>query len=172
MDISRYSALETLRDGRTVEIRALEPADRAGLLTAVANMSDGARYRRFFAPKRTFSEKEIEYFLNVDFVRHVAVVAVIEGVIVGGGRYIADAPGRAEIAFAVDDDHQGLGIASALMRHLVRIAGAGGVQQFTAEVLPDNAPMLKVFQRCGLSMNVRRAPDVLHVTLDLPTAAP
>jgi len=58
MDASRYSVLETLRDGRKVEIRALEPEDRAGLLAAVAGMSDEARYRRFFAPKRAFSEKE------------------------------------------------------------------------------------------------------------------
>jgi GNAT superfamily N-acetyltransferase len=172
MDISRYSALEALRDGRRVEIRALKPADRDGLLAAVANMSDDARYRRFFAPKRAFSEKEIEYFLNVDFVSHVALVSAIEGAIVGGGRYIVTQPGQAEVAFAVDDDHQGLGIASALMRHLARIAGAGGVQELTAEVLPDNAPMLKVFERCGLAMKVRRAPDVLHITLDLSTVSP
>jgi len=171
MDASQYAVIETLRDGRSVEIRALRPEDRAGLLAAVENMSDDARYRRFFAPKRAFSEKEIEYFLNVDFVHHVALVAAIDGVIVGGGRYIAAEPGRAEIAFAVDNAHQGLGIASVLMRHLVRIADAGGVRQLIAEVLPDNAPMLKVFERCGLAMTVRRAPDVLHIVLDLSTAA-
>ena len=168
MDASRYSVVETLRGGRRAEIRALAPSDRAGLLAAVDNMSEDARYRRFFAPKRGFSEKEIEYFLNVDFVRHVALVAVIDGVIVGGARYIESEPGRAEVAFAVDDAHQGLGIASALMRHLVRLAGAGGVRQLIAEVLPENAPMLRVFARCGLATNVRREPDVLHITLDLP----
>jgi GNAT superfamily N-acetyltransferase len=168
MDASQYAVIEALRDGRKVEIRALKPDDREGLLAAVANMSDDARYRRFFAPKRAFSEREIEYFLNVDFVRHVALVAALDGAIVGGGRYIATEQGQAEVAFAVDDPHQGLGIASALMRHLVRIAGAGHVRQFTAEVLPDNASMLKVFERCGLTMTVRRAPDVLHITLDLP----
>lgn len=170
MDASRYAVIETLRDGRKVAIRALEPEDRAGLLAAVENMSDDARYRRFFAPKRAFSEKEIEYFLNVDFVHHVALVAEMDGAIVGGGRYIATEPGVAEVAFAVDDSHQSLGIASALMRHLVRIAGAGGVRQLVAEILPENAPMLKVFERCGLATKVRRAPDVLHVTLDLPGA--
>ena len=167
MDVSRYSIPETLRDGRKVEIRALKPEDRAGLLAAVANMSEDARYRRFFAPKRAFSKKELDYYLNVDFVRHVALVAVLDGEIVGGGRYIASEPGRAEVACAVDDEHQGCGIASALMRYLVRIADAGGVRQLTAEVLPGNASMLKVFERCGLAMTVRRSPDVLHITLDL-----
>ena len=104
MNAADYSAVESLRDGRRVEIRALRPTDRAGLLDAVAQMSEEARYRRFFAPKRTFSEKEIEFYLNVDFVGHVALVAVLEEggrqVIAGGGRYIVSAPGRAEVAFA------------------------------------------------------------------------
>lgn len=174
MDASHYSVAETLRGGRRAEIRALAPGDRAGLLAAVGNMSDAARYRRFFAPKRAFSEKEVDYFLNVDFVRHVALVAVLDGAIVGGGRYIESEPGRAEVAFAVDDDHQGLGIASALMRHLAAIAREAGLRELVAEVLPDNAPMLKVFERSGLGMAMRHDPDVVHVRLDLArrSAAP
>jgi GNAT superfamily N-acetyltransferase len=171
VDASKYSAFETLRDGRRVEIRALKPADRAGLLEAVAQMSEEARYRRFFAPKRSFSEKEIEYYLNVDFVRHVALVAVVDEaagpVIAGGGRFIESEPGRAEVAFGVDDAHQGQGIASALMRHLVVIARKAGVKALIAEVLSENAPMLKVFERCGLAMTTRREGGVVHVTLDL-----
>jgi GNAT superfamily N-acetyltransferase len=171
MTPSEYSAVETLRNGRRAEIRALKPADRAGLLEAVANMSEEARYRRFFAPKRSFSEKEIEYYLNVDFVSHVALVAVVDEaagpVIAGGGRYIASEPGRAEVAFGVDDAHQGLGIASALMRHLIVIAREAGMKALIAEVLPDNAPMLKVFERSGVPVTTRRETGVVHVTLDL-----
>jgi len=166
-----YSAVERLRDGRQVEIRALRPADRDGLLASVERMSEEARYRRFFAPKRTFSEKEIDYYLNVDFVNHVALVAVLEQsgrpVIAGGGRYIGSEPGCAEVAFAVDDPHQGLGIATHVMRHLVVIAREAGIKELVAEVLPDNAPMLKVFERCGLAMTKRREPGVVHVTLAL-----
>lgn len=171
MDASAYSATETLRDGRRMEIRALKPADRAGLLDAVAHMSEEARYRRFFAPKRSFTEKEIEFYLNVDFVSHVALVAVVDEaggpVIAGGGRYIVSEAGRAEVAFSVDDAHQGQGIGSALMRHLVVIARAAGLKALIAEVLPDNAPMLKVFERCGLAITTRREAGVVHVTLAL-----
>jgi GNAT superfamily N-acetyltransferase len=167
MDASAYSAVETLRNGRRVEIRALEPTDRAGLLDAVAQMSEEARYRRFFAPKRTFSEKEIDFYLNVDFVGHVALVAVIDGAIAGGGRYIVSEPGRAEVAFSVDDAHRGLGIGSALMRHLVAIARAAGLTELNAEVLPDNAPMLAVFSRSGLPMRQTREGGVVHIALAL-----
>lgn len=135
--------------------------------------SEETRYRRFFAPKRSFSEKEIEFYLNLDldFVRHVALVAVLEEAgqpeIVGGGRYIVSEPGRAEIAFAVDDPHQGLGIATRLMRHLVAIARAAGLRELTAEVLTANAPMFKVFERCGLAATTRREGGVVHVTMAL-----
>ena len=171
MTPSEYSAVETLRNGRRAEIRALKPADRAGLLEAVAQMSEEARYRRFFAPKRSFSEKEIAYYLNVDFVSHVALVAVVDDaagpVVAGGGRYIVTAPGRAEVAFGVDDAHQGQGIGSSVMRHLVKIARAAGLTEFHAEVLPDNAPMLAVFARSGLAMRQTREDGSVHVSLGL-----
>lgn len=171
MDPSGYSVVETLRGGLRVEFRALRPADRAGMLAAVDNMSEEALYRRFFAPKGAFTEKEIDYYLNVDFVRHVALVAVVddagEPAIAGGGRYIVSGPRRAEVAFSVDDAHRGQGIGSALMRHLVAIARAAGLAELCAEVLPDNAPMLKLFERCGLAMKTRREAGVVLVSLAL-----
>src|SRR5262245_45130034 len=110
---ANYSACETLRDGRRVEIRALRPDDRAGLIAAVARSSAQSLYRRFFAVKRDFAEPEIAFFLNVDFVDHVALVAVVDEsgrrVIAGGGRYIVVEPGKAEVAFAVVDRYQGQG---------------------------------------------------------------
>jgi ribosomal protein S18 acetylase RimI-like enzyme len=87
--------------------------------------------------------------------------------IVGGGRYVVCGPGRAEAAFAVDDPHQDLGIATRLMRHLVLIARAAGIEELVAEVLPDNAPMLKVFERSGLAAKTSRDAGVVHVALAL-----
>jgi RimJ/RimL family protein N-acetyltransferase len=150
-----------------VEIRAQRVSDRALLREALVNMSEEARYRRFFAPKRSFTPKEVDFYLNIDFVSQVALVVVLDGAIVGGGRYIVSEPGRAEIAFSVDDAHQGQGIASALMRHLVAIARDAGLKELVAEVLPDNASMLKVFERCGLPMQRRRDAGVVHVVLPL-----
>jgi RimJ/RimL family protein N-acetyltransferase len=137
------------------------------MLAAVGRMSPQALQRRFFAPKRGFSEREIDFFLNVDFIGHVALVAVLDGTIVGGARYVVARPGEAEVAFAIDDAHQKLGIATHLMRHLTEIARAAGLAAFVAEVLPENLPMLKVFERCGLAMKTRRERGVVHVTLAL-----
>jgi len=171
MEAAKYSAVELLRDGRRLEIRALKPDDRAGLAAAVGRASGQTLYRRFFGLKREFSEQEIAFFVNVDFVSHVALVAVVEEagrpVIVGGARYVVVQPGKAEVAFAVVDQYQGQGIGAALMRHLAAIAREAGLEELVAEVLPDNTPMLKVFEKSGLRLTTRREPGVVHVALQL-----
>ena len=166
-----YSAVEVLRDKRRVEIRALRPDDRADLLAAVGRTSEQSLYRRFFAMKGSFTEPEIAFFLNIDFVNHVALVAVLEDLgrprIVGGGRYIVVQPGRAEVAFVVVDECQGQGIGSALLRHLAILARGAGIDELIAEVLPDNTSMLKVFEKSGFRLSTRRESQVVHVTLHL-----
>ena len=103
MTPATYSACEKLRDGRPIEIRALRPDDKADMLAAIDRTAVESLRRRFFVSKRGFSEKEKDFFLNVDFVNHVALVAAIDEdgqrTIVGGGRYIVTEPGKAEVAF-------------------------------------------------------------------------
>jgi RimJ/RimL family protein N-acetyltransferase len=88
-------------------------------------------------------------------------------VIVGGGRYIVVQPDRAEVAFAIVDEHQGKGIGTALMRHLAGIACASGLNELIAEVLPENTPMLKVFEKSGFRVSTTREAGVVHVSQDL-----
>jgi RimJ/RimL family protein N-acetyltransferase len=170
-EVPSFSAKEALRDGRCVEIRALRPEDRTGLGEAVGRSTAESLHRRFFAVRRSFTEQEVAFFLNVDFINHVALVAVVEEdgrpAIVGGGRYIVVQPGRAEIAFGVVDQYQGQGLGAALMRHLTAIARGAGLKELVAEVLPANTSMLKVFERSGLYMTTKREPGVVHVTLQL-----
>ena len=87
--------------------------------------------------------------------------------IVGGGRYIVVEPEKAEVAFAVVDQYQGQGIGAALLHHLAAIARSAGLQELIAEVLSDNTPMLKVFEKGGFGLGMKREPGVVHVTLRL-----
>ena len=166
-----YAAVELLRDGRRLEIRALRPDDQAELLAAVDRTSAQSLYRRFFGVKRHFTDKEVDFFVNVDFVSHVALVAVVaedgQPRIVGGGRYVVVESGKAELAFAVIDDYQGQSIGQLLMRHLIAIARNAGLVELVADVLPSNSAMLKVFQKSGLPVNTRRADGIMHVSLRL-----
>jgi RimJ/RimL family protein N-acetyltransferase len=170
-NIAAYSAVETLADGQQIEIRAFRPEDRPAFVAAADQVGPRSRYLRFFTLKREFSEKEREFFLNVDFDKHVALVAIAEEAgqkpIVGAGRYVQVAPGKAEVAFTVIDRYQGRGIGAALVRHLVIVARNAGLHELIAEVLPENKSMLRLFQKSGVPVRVASDPDVVHVTLQL-----
>ncbi len=171
MDAANYRATDRLRDGLPVEIRALKPEDTPQLLAALPRTTDRSLYRRFFGVKRYFSDQEIDRFVNLDFVNDVALVAIVEEngkpTIIGGVRYALIKQGKAEVAFSIIDEYQGRGIGSALLRHLTGPARKAGLQEFVAEVLPENIPMLKVFEKSGLPCAMKREPDVVHVTLQL-----
>ena len=171
LEATKYSAIERLRDGRRVQIRALRPEDQTEMLAALDRTSAQSLYRRFFGAKRHFSEKELAFFLNVDFTSHVALVATIEeegrARIIAGGRYVIQKAGVAEVAFVVVDEYQGQGLGSVLLRHLAAIARDAGLREFVAEVLPENISMLKVFEKSGLKPATRRETDTVHVTLRL-----
>jgi GNAT superfamily N-acetyltransferase len=166
-----YSARETLRDGRPIEIRALKPDDEADMLVAIDRTAAESRRRRFFVSKRGFSEQEKAFFLNVDFVNHVALVATIdEGgrrTIIGGGRYVVTGPGKAEVAFVVIDAYQGQGIGAMLTRHLASLARAAGLNELAADVLPENTAMRKVLGKFGFQAGRSHDPQVIHMTLPL-----
>lgn len=170
-DPANYSATERLRDGREVQIRALRPDDKDDMLAAIARTGTQSLQRRFFVVKRGFSETEIAFFMNTDYVNHVALVALAEedgrSVIVGGGRYVVTQPGQAEIAFVVIDNYQSQGLGTLLMRHLSIMARRAGVKELIAEVLPENVAMRKVFEKFGFRVQRGSDPQVLHLVLKL-----
>jgi RimJ/RimL family protein N-acetyltransferase len=125
-------------------------------MAAVGRTSTESLYRRFFAVRRHFSETEESFYLNVDFVSHVALVAVADEngqpMIIGGARYVVGEPGQAEVAFTVIDKYQGHGIGAALLRHLAMIARQAGLRELVAHVMAENRAMLRVFEKSGLKL--------------------
>ena len=170
-DVSHYSTPERLRDGTALVIRALRPKDREELTASFRRLSPRSLYRRFFGPKRSFTPKEISFFVDIDFTRHVALVAEVtergRPTIVGSSRYIVTAPGEAEIAFTVADAWQGRGIGALLLRHLALIAQSAGVHTFDADVLPENSSMLRVFEKSGMNMKRKHNTGCVHVSLQV-----
>ena len=168
---AKHSSVEVLRDGRRIEIRALSPDDRTEFLAAVSRVAPASLYRRFLGPKRSFTDKEVAFFSNVDFADHVAIIAVTKEagreVIMGGGRYIVVQSGQAEVAFTVIDQYHGLGIGTALLSNLAAIARNAGIRELIADVLPDNISMLAVFKKSGFPLTTKRELGVVHVTLRL-----
>lgn len=141
------------------------------MLAALEETSAQSLQRRFFVTKRHFSERERAFFMEPDFRNHVALVACTEeasrSMIIGGGRYVIFEPGRAEAAFVVIDAWQGRGVGGLLTCHLIAIAREAGLTELTAEVLPENAAMLRVFDKFGFKPATTREPGVIHMALKL-----
>ncbi|WP_409187588.1 GNAT family N-acetyltransferase [Bradyrhizobium sp. RDM4] len=149
----------------------MRPADETAVLDALGQTSKQSLQRRFFGIKRQFSDKERAFFMNVDFMNHVALVCEVgqpeRTMIVGGARYVVFEPGRAELAFVVIDAWQGRGIGSILMRQLREIASNAGLRELTAEVLPGNKSMLAVLGKCGFRPAGNRDPQNIRLALHL-----
>jgi nucleotide-binding universal stress UspA family protein len=158
-----------LRDGSQVEIRPVEPDDRAALAAGFERLSPESRYRRFFGPMPHLSERFLDYLTQIDHCDHEALVAVEPGTGdgVGVARYVRTEPDVAEPAIAVIDDWQGRGVASALLDRLADRAREEGVARFEAPVLATNQDAIAVLERLGRTTRRRDGREVL-LTIDLP----
>jgi RimJ/RimL family protein N-acetyltransferase len=174
-DAAKYDKTETLKNGTAVTIRAITPADKDRLSEAFHNLEAESVYTRFFHHKKTLTEAELTAATEVDFEKVVALVATVgkgdDEVIIGAGRYVSFGDARslpsAEVAFTIEEDYQGQGLASRLLGHLVAIGREKGISRFEAEVLSENKAMLTVFERSGLPMKKAYQGGSLHVTLSL-----
>jgi GNAT superfamily N-acetyltransferase len=180
MDASTFRSEETLGDGTRVTFRAAGPGDAPRYRKAFAALDPTSIYTRFFGYRHELSEQELARLDALTFEEEAIIVATVlnegEEVIVGSGHYVSlgGRPPRrsAELAFVVEEDYQGRGIARRLLGHLATIARAAGFTHFEAEVLAGNRAMLAVFERCGFGMEQRREGTSFHVTLSLPARGP
>jgi RimJ/RimL family protein N-acetyltransferase len=178
IDSRNYIADNTLRDGTRVTIRAVRPDDRRRIEKAFGELERESVYTRFFAYKHALSEEELSSIDAMDFVNDVMLVATVERdgdeIVIASARYVgrdcADGTRAAEVAFVVEEDYQGKGLAGRLIDHLASIARKSGIVCFEADVLIDNKPMLAVFERTGLPMRKIRESGVVHVTIALTGA--
>jgi acyl-CoA synthetase (NDP forming)/RimJ/RimL family protein N-acetyltransferase len=163
-----YAADEVLRDGGSIHIRAVRPDDRERLREHFHGLSEKSIYFRFFGLKRSLNDAELTRLTNLDFIDHVALAATLRDDrcerFIGVARYIrCPDRTRAEVAFAVLDEHQGRGIGTLLLEHLSRIARAAGIVELQADVLGDNNRMLGVFAKSGYKVTRSAEAGVIHV---------
>ncbi|MBL7253699.1 bifunctional acetate--CoA ligase family protein/GNAT family N-acetyltransferase [Paractinoplanes lichenicola] len=166
MDIS---ADVLLSDGTAVHLRQIRPTDAPAIVEFHSRMSDRTRYLRYFSPYPRIPERDLERFVNVDHHDREAFVIVAGPRIMAVGRYERlgpDSP-EAEVAFVVEDAHQGRGIGSVLLEHLAEAARANGLTRFVAEVLPENAGMLRVFSDFGYQVQRKYADGVVHLSFPI-----
>jgi RimJ/RimL family protein N-acetyltransferase len=177
-EIGGFPRTETLKSGLAVTIRPLRSDDRERMAAAIRNLDRESIYLRLFSYRTELTERALDRVMTVDSPHElVLVVTTGEGAeerLVGAGRYVGSAatgaPRNAEVAFMVDREHHGQGIAGRVLKHLAAAARESGYAALTAEVLAENKAMLAVFAKSGLPMQKRRESGVVHVTLALRDA--
>ncbi|MFE1912459.1 bifunctional acetate--CoA ligase family protein/GNAT family N-acetyltransferase [Streptomyces anandii] len=169
---AHWEADVVLRDGGTARIRPITAEDADRLVSFYEQVSDESKYYRFFAPYPRLSAKDVHRFTHHDFVDRVGLAATVGGEFIATVRYDrVDADGmpasgpsdEAEVAFLVQDAHQGRGVASALLEHIAAVARERGIRRFTAEVLPGNTKMIKVFTDAGYTQKRSFEDGVVHL---------
>lgn len=174
VDVPIYpKALEqraTDRRGEALVIRPIRATDERMVHDLFYRLSADTVHQRFFALRKFMPHSNLQTMCTIDYDREMTLVAVVgrEGKerVVGLAGYCTCPDGFAEASFVVEDEFQGRGIGTLLMRRLTEIAEARGVRGYRAMVFADNARMLRVFEHCGYAME--QTPDGEVVKLRIP----
>jgi acyl-CoA synthetase (NDP forming)/RimJ/RimL family protein N-acetyltransferase len=164
---AHWEADVVLRDGGTAHLRPIRPDDADRLKRFYSRLSDETIYFRFFSLYRELSAKDIERFTVVDHHDRAALIATIGDEMIGVVRYERIGPDAAEVAFNIEDAHQGRGVGSIFLEHIAAAARERGISRFVADVLPTNGKMLHVFQDAGYVVEQEFEDGVVRLSFDL-----
>ena len=162
MPPARYPAaearVERLPGGETVLVRPVRLSDEPALQDLFYMLSDESTYRRFMAHKRVHPHEEMQSLCDLDYTSSMALVACAgedHGEIVAMARYdVEPSTSMADIGLVVTDEWQGKGVGALLLRRMREIARASGLAGFTANVLVENKPMIRLFQKSGMDLRL------------------
>ena len=164
------SVYALLTDGTTIEIRPAWPDDVDAVRDMHQKLSPDSLYLRFFSMNPSAAEREARRLCREPAPDHAALLALLDGELIGCGSYECDDPPAqsAEVALAVADEMHNRGVGTLLLEHLISLARSRGLHAFTAETLSENALMLRVFADAGLQVHRALADGVYDLTFPLP----
>lgn len=168
---AHISTQEVFGQNTVVRFRPIKPSDEEEMRRLFYRFSDKAVYSRYFTPVKAMPHDRMQGYVNVDFAQVLSIVGLVgppgRGKIIAEARYVRhkDQP-WADVAFLVDEQYQGLGIASYMLRLLIKIGKQRCLQGFTADVLYSNRAMLQVFKKAGdSSLKIKRETGVYILSL-------
>ncbi|MCX7817108.1 MAG: GNAT family N-acetyltransferase [Syntrophales bacterium] len=162
------------KDNLKVRFRAIKPSDEEEMRRLFYRFSDQAVYYRYFTRIRTMPHEKMQEYVNVDYRRTMSIVGVVEegGVerIIAEARYVrSQEEPYADIAVVVDEQYSGRGIATFLLGLLAKTAREEGIAGFTAHVLVDNKPILRVIEKLGFPVKAAFQSGVYRLTIPFET---
>lgn len=164
------ASTKVFRDTITVRFRAIKPSDVDDMRRLFYRFSDKSIYYRYFSPIKMMPHIKMQEYVNVDYKKSMSIVGLIEESgaerVIAEGRYtrIKDSS-YADVAFVVDENLQGTGMGTYLFEKLIRIAKKRGIEGFKADILADNKPMLKVFEKSAYPVHAFVQRGVYELTM-------
>jgi len=165
---------QTFKGGAEVRFRAIKPSDEEEMRRLFYRFSDEAVYYRYFSPIKAMPHAKMQEYVNVDFGQTLSIVGLVggtgEGHIIAEARFVRDRNRPyAEVAFVVDEEYQGMGMATYLFKRLIQLAKKQGLKGFTADVLYTNKGMIKVFEKSGLPIKANMEYGIYSLTIPFET---
>ncbi|MGD8493520.1 MAG: GNAT family N-acetyltransferase [Desulfobacterales bacterium] len=168
--LEAYKSSYTLKNGKSVEFRSLLPSDEIAYRNFFYSLQEQTIYMRFFYRMRTFSHEVVQkHWASIDYRKNMSIVGLVQKgghkEIIAIGTYASEQDQRAEVAFVVREDYQGMGIASYLLEVLERIAKENQYTCFSATVLRQNAAMIQVFKKRypNLKISTQEGHEILII---------
>ena len=170
-----YQRLVTLRDGRSVLIRPVQPSDAPALAEAIASADADTIHRRYLGGHPHVTPELLDYLTTIDYTSRFALIAAEpasqRGVAIA--RYEpADQDGTADVAIAVTPGWRGVGLASELLRMLAQAAGERGIHTFTGTYLADNRPVAALINAADEPANQVTWRGITEFSVPLPPPDP
>ncbi len=161
-----------LPNGTTIHLRRIRRDDEDRLLEMWGRVSAHSRRLRFHGHFE-LTKGNVKKFTDLHPDEQYALVATMgrgdDEQIVGVARWERDVDDatRAEYAALIEDQFQGRGIGTALLRHVAQAAMEAGVKRLTGDILAENSRMLALVRDLGLEHQASRHDTVVTADFEL-----
>lgn len=164
--------VKTFKDGLEVRFRPIKPSDEDMMRRLFYQFSDESKYFRYFAGVPIMPHKEMQRYVNIDYEETLSVVGLVrkdrtERIIAEARYSYYPSEDTYEMAFIVDEDFHNRGLATFMLNYLIKIAGERGIKVLSANVLPANEKMLKVFHKGSVTPTSRFRDGVIELRFNL-----
>jgi acyl-CoA hydrolase/GNAT superfamily N-acetyltransferase len=159
----------TLRAGMKILFRPIKPTDEAMMQELFYSLSEDSIYYRFFHRTQVMPHKKVQRFTTIDYQKDMAIVGVVEEYgrekIIAVGRYALESESNmAEAALLVQDEWQGRGIGTRLLKYLIQIAKSRKIAGFKAQIMADNKAPLHMAHKTGYTVETTLEDGVFLVS--------
>ena len=179
---AQYAAPWTMPDGARIMIRPLAPEDEPLLARFHESLSERSVYARYFQAlglEQRVAHERLARMCFLDYDRSIALVADRTNPETGAHEILAvgrlsKVPGTADAEFAllVADPYQGCGLGGELLRRLIRIGEAEGLERITAEMLLSNHAMQRLCRKHDFVLERDLENNLVHANRELGEESP